>query len=164
MAQLADSYTERNRDGSYGSIEEAFLAIGCADGPPVGTVNDVVDDRGGGGAGRAAARPGDRQQLDRVCAVAGEGCARGAGPRTDGAADPGRRHQEGPGHAVRAWARSLATQLESGVLIAAPGEQHTAFGLGIHCVDDAVVRYFVDGTPPEATSTARGRPIGAADR
>src|SRR5262249_28732523 len=27
MADLADSYTERKRDGSYGNIEEAFLAI-----------------------------------------------------------------------------------------------------------------------------------------
>ncbi|HEX5094984.1 MAG TPA: alpha/beta hydrolase, partial [Acidimicrobiia bacterium] len=41
MADLADSYTERHRDGSYGNIEQAFLATGCADGPPVGTVNDV---------------------------------------------------------------------------------------------------------------------------
>ena len=41
MAELADSYTERNRDGSYGNIEDAFLATGCADGPPVGTVSDV---------------------------------------------------------------------------------------------------------------------------
>jgi hypothetical protein len=56
------------------------------------------------------------------------------------------------------WARSLADQLESGVLITAPGEQHTAFGMGIRCVDDAVVRYFVDRTPPRADLDCTGSP------
>ena len=61
IAELADSYTERNRDGSYGNIEEAFLAIGCADGPPVGSVSDVWTIEVGGRAGRAAPRALDRR-------------------------------------------------------------------------------------------------------
>jgi hypothetical protein len=55
-----------------------------------------------------------------------------------------------------AWARSLTQQLGDAVLIAAPGEQHTAFGLGIRCVDDAVVRYFVDRTVPHGTLDCTG--------
>jgi hypothetical protein len=55
-----------------------------------------------------------------------------------------------------AWARSLANQLGSGVLVAAPGEQHTAFGLGIPCVDGAVVRYFVTRTVPHGDLDCTG--------
>jgi len=50
-----------------------------------------------------------------------------------------------------AWAKSLASQLGSGVLITAPGEQHTAFGTGNTCVDGAVVRYMVDLKAPNKT-------------
>jgi hypothetical protein len=60
-----------------------------------------------------------------------------------------------------AWARSLTSQLGNAVLIAAPGEQHTAFGLGIRCVDDAVVRYFVEDVAPrgnlDCTKSSSGR-------
>ena len=60
-----------------------------------------------------------------------------------------------------AWARSLTAQLGNAVLIGAPGEQHTAFGLGIRCVDDAVVRYFVDDVAPsgylDCTKGGNGR-------
>ena len=46
------------------------------------------------------------------------------------------------------WAKSLAEQLSSGVLITHRGEGHTAFNKGNRCVDNAVVRYFEQGTPP----------------
>ena len=147
LAQLADSYTERNRDGSYGSIEEAFLAIGCADGPPVGTVNDVWTIEAA--AAQAAPRLGRAIVNNSIaCAlwpVKGAPAAPVHAPTAPPILVVGTKKDPATPFA---WARSLATQLESGVLIAAPGEQHTAFGLGIHCVDDAVVRYFVDGTPP----------------
>jgi pimeloyl-ACP methyl ester carboxylesterase len=47
------------------------------------------------------------------------------------------------------WAKSLAEQLSSGVLITHEGEGHTAFNKGSSCVDDAVVTYFETGTPPQ---------------
>jgi len=150
MAQLADSYTERNRDGSYGNIEEAFLAIGCADGPPVGTVNDVWTIEAA--AGQAAPRLGRAIVNNSIaCAlwpVKGAPAAPVHAPTAPPILVVGTKKDPATPFA---WARSLANQLGSGVLIAAPGEQHTAFGLGIHCVDDAVVRYFVDGTPPRGT-------------
>jgi len=160
MAELADSYTQRNRDGSYGNIEEAFLAIGCADGPPVGTVNDVWTIE----AAAAQAAP----RLGRSIVNNSVACA--LWPEKGAAAAPVRAPTAPPILVVGtkkdpatpfAWARALTQQLGSGVLITAPGEQHTAFGLGIRCVDDAVVRYFVDTTPPRSDldctrSPARG--------
>jgi hypothetical protein len=42
-----------------------------------------------------------------------------------------------------AWAKSLARQLDEGVLVTAGGERHTAFGGGNRCIDRIVVRYLV---------------------
>jgi pimeloyl-ACP methyl ester carboxylesterase len=149
MAELADSYTERNRDGSYGNIEEAFLAIGCADGPPVGSVSDVWSIESA--AAQAAPRLG-RSIVDNsiACAlwpVRGAPAASVKAPSAPPILVIGTKHDPATPFA---WARSLAEQLGSGVLIAAPGDQHTAFGLGIGCVDNAVVRYLVDRTTPHA--------------
>jgi len=48
-----------------------------------------------------------------------------------------------------AWAKSLASQLDSGVLVTRVGEGHTGFNKGNTCVDDAVNGYFLDGTVPK---------------
>ncbi|MDR2252767.1 MAG: alpha/beta hydrolase [Bifidobacteriaceae bacterium] len=45
-------------------------------------------------------------------------------------------------------ALALAEQLESSVLITFEGEGHTAYGRSNDCVEGAVDRYLVDGTPP----------------
>ena len=47
------------------------------------------------------------------------------------------------------WAKGLARQLDSGVLLTAPGSRHTAFAAGNSCIDANVVRYLVDLTPPK---------------
>lgn len=50
------------------------------------------------------------------------------------------------------WAQSLATQLESGVLLTFEGEGHTAYGESA-CVNDIVERYFLTGVAPEGGVT-----------
>jgi len=47
-----------------------------------------------------------------------------------------------------AWAKSLAKQLESGVLISVEGEGHTAYNGSNSCVDDVVDSFFLEGTVP----------------
>lgn len=47
-----------------------------------------------------------------------------------------------------AWAKSLADQLESGVLISVEGEGHTAYNGDNSCVNDVVDEYFLKGTVP----------------
>jgi hypothetical protein len=48
-----------------------------------------------------------------------------------------------------AWARNLAEQLESAVLVTVGGARHTAFAAGNECVDEIVVRYLVEGKTPK---------------
>ena len=48
------------------------------------------------------------------------------------------------------WAVSVATQLESGILVTLQGEGHTAFNKGNACVDSTVEQYLVDDVVPAA--------------
>jgi pimeloyl-ACP methyl ester carboxylesterase len=150
MAELADSYTERKTDGSYGTIEDAFLAISCADGPAVGGVADVADIEQAAAA--VAPRTGPAIVNNSIaCALwpfAGPAAAPVHAPGAPTIVVVGTRHDPATPFA---WAESLATQLGSGVLVSAPGAQHTSFGLGNRCVDGAVVRYLVDLRAPKQT-------------
>jgi pimeloyl-ACP methyl ester carboxylesterase len=47
------------------------------------------------------------------------------------------------------WARSLADQLESGVLVTRDGDGHTGYHAGNACVDRTVESYLVSGTVPK---------------
>ena len=54
-----------------------------------------------------------------------------------------------------AWARSLARQLDSGVLLTRVGDGHTAIGSGSRCVSRAVAAYLVNGVLPEPGTVCR---------
>ena len=150
IADLADAYTERTADGSYGSIEDAFTGISCADGPGVGTVADVADIEQAAAA--VAPRTGPAIVNNSIaCAlwpVPGPPAAPVSAPGAPPIVVIGTRHDPATPFT---WAQSLAKQLGSAVLISAPGSQHTAFGMGNSCVDDTVVRYLVDLTAPKQT-------------
>jgi pimeloyl-ACP methyl ester carboxylesterase len=47
------------------------------------------------------------------------------------------------------WAKSLASQLDSGVLVTRVGSGHTGFNKGNSCVDTAVNDYFLDSKTPQ---------------
>lgn len=50
------------------------------------------------------------------------------------------------------WAKSLASQLESGTLLQYNGDGHTAYGGSSRCIDNAVNTFFMTGTaPPDGT-------------
>ena len=49
-----------------------------------------------------------------------------------------------------AWARSLADQLDHGVLVTRDGDGHTGYRAGNACVDHAVESYLVSGVVPKA--------------
>jgi hypothetical protein len=152
MADLADSYTERSPNGTYGGIEDAFLAISCADGPPVGTVADVADIEAA--AAKVAPRTGPGIVNNSIACALWPFPGAPAAPVSAPDAPPivviGTRHDPATPFA---WAQSLVRQLGSGVLISAPGAQHTSFGMGNSCVDDAVIRYLVDLKAPDRTLT-----------
>jgi pimeloyl-ACP methyl ester carboxylesterase len=144
----ADFYTGREGDREYTDAQEAFIAIGCADGPPVG---DLVDFQ------QIEAKAAERAPRLGSAIVNGSlACAlwpfNPPAPRKLRAedADPilviGTRND--PATPFR-WARGLTRQLDSGVLLSVRGEQHTVFGSGNECVDAIVIRYFVRLEVPE---------------
>jgi pimeloyl-ACP methyl ester carboxylesterase len=47
-----------------------------------------------------------------------------------------------------AWARALASQLQSGILVTRNGDGHTAYSEGNTCINNAVENYFVHGIVP----------------
>ena len=51
------------------------------------------------------------------------------------------------------WAEALASQLESGVLVARDGDGHGGYNAGNDCVDDVVEAYLVSGTVPKSDVT-----------
>lgn len=144
----ADLYAGRDDDGSYSDAQEAFFAIGCADGPPVGGLEGLqkIEEA----AARAAPRLGPAiVNNSYACALWPVAApqpkvlrARGAPPvlvlgTLDDPATP------------FVWAEGLARGLSSGVLVSAGGEAHGAFLNGNDCVDAIVVSYVVDLAVPE---------------
>lgn len=149
--QFADAYNGREEDGSYAdNSTEAFVAINCVD-------YSYNDD--------PAAMRAQAAEIEAAAPVIGTymsfgdiGCANWphtfTGERTKihapGAApilvigttnDPATPY---------VWAKSLASQLESGHLVTFTGEGHTAYNKSNSCVNDTVDDYLLDGTVPQA--------------
>jgi pimeloyl-ACP methyl ester carboxylesterase len=143
----SDNYTGRHPDGTYDQSQDAFLAIGCLDGPDVGGLAGLraIEEQ----AAQVAPRVG-RSVVNNslACAVWPVPVqtpplphAVGAGPivvvgNTDDPATP------------LAWATGLSHELQSGVLLTVRSAQHTAYASGNACVDAAVDRYLIQDRPP----------------
>ncbi|MEU2154504.1 alpha/beta hydrolase [Streptomyces sp. NPDC019396] len=149
LLALADSYYERDPDGSYANLMYANAAVNCLDAPPAfaspSDVSAAVDD------------------FETASPVFGEGFAWAS---LNCAYWPA--HATGTPHPIEAkgaapilvvgttrdpatpykWAKALAGQLSSGKLLTYDGDGHTAYGRGSDCVDTAVNTYLLEGTPP----------------
>jgi hypothetical protein len=148
---LADYYVDRNEDGTYNTnFFQAFFAINCLDYPVDTDPTDLATQR----QALADADPllglEDYDDLgDVVCEnwpfpsrvslapVTGAGAAPILVVGTTG--DPATPYQ---------WAQSLASQLESGILLTYVGEGHIAYDEKDPCINDAVDQYFIKGTVP----------------
>ncbi|MFG2330164.1 alpha/beta hydrolase [Streptomyces sp. NPDC048604] len=149
LLALADSYYEREADGTYSNLMYANAAVNCLDLPP------------------AFAGPAEAEKavpsFEKASPVFGRGLAWAAlnctyWP-TPATGRPHRITAEGappllvvgttrdPATPYK-WARSLAAQLSSGVLLTYDGDGHTAYGRGSDCIDTAVNAYLLEGTPP----------------
>lgn len=152
---LADVYNDREDDGSYASNSvEVYEATTCVD-------NDFTADERSTlqrleEIGAAAPTIGEFIALDDY-AVLDVTCSNWPFPAADAPAE-----YDGQGAAPilvigtsndpatpYAWARSLAKQLDSGVLISVEGEGHTAYNGDNDCVNAVVDDYFLFGTVPE---------------
>ncbi|MFE0702542.1 alpha/beta hydrolase [Streptomyces sp. NPDC058872] len=150
LLALADSYYEREADGTYANLMSANAAVNCLDLPPAFSSAAEV----------SKAVP----SFEKASPVFGEGLAWAALNCTYWPAPAtGRPHRitaEGaapilvvgttrdPATPYR-WARSLAEQLSSGTLLTYEGDGHTAYGRGSDCIDTAINAYLLEGTPPE---------------
>jgi pimeloyl-ACP methyl ester carboxylesterase len=149
LFSLSDEYTGRNSDGTYDALDDAFFAIGCPDGPPMGGLAGMrqIEDR----AAVAAPRLGRSIVNNSIpCAIwpvqpTAPATAIHA-PGTPPIVVIGTRHD--PATPLR-WAQGLARELDGGVLMTARGSRHTAFAAGNSCIDDHVVTYLVDRKPPK---------------
>lgn len=138
----ADFYTGRIDDDDYEDSQESFVAIGCADGPPVGGVSGMREIE------RFAEEAAPR--LGRSIVNGSLPCAfwpvTPEPPRSlRGIGAPailvlGARHDPATPFA---WAEGLAKQLDKSVLVSVRGAHHTSFDSGNKCVDELVVRYLV---------------------
>jgi hypothetical protein len=149
---LADSYNERNPDGTYGSNStEAFLSINCLD--YEGDTTDPAQMRDEA-AQLAEAAPVFGPRM----AYGGLTCAQWPYPPTRvrepitaaGSADILVVGTTNDPATPYVWAQALAKELQNGHLITYHGEGHTAYNKSNPCVDDAVDDYFIDGTVPAA--------------
>ena len=151
---ISDLIIERGPGGAYVSNQaEVSSAIGCLDYDERGSVADVK-----------AVMP----RLEKVSPVFGEsaawsmmGCAgwpiKATHPlsKLDASGSPpilviGTTRD--PATPVE-WARGLARQLRTGVLVTRDGDGHTAYGSGNDCIDDLVDAFLVDGTVPKDGTT-----------
>lgn len=149
LSELADRYTGRRADGSYNNEMEAHYAINCVDlgGRFTPTqARDAVRAIEDGqkhfeAVGVLLALPCAFWPAARVDPPPGELDAKGAPPILviGGENDPATPIE---------GAVALAKTLDSGTLLRWAGTGHTALGRGSACVDDAVVAYLVNLTPP----------------
>lgn len=149
LLALADTYYEREGDGSYANLMYANAAVNCLDLPPAFTTPEAV----------RSALP----EFERASPVFGKGlawaslnCAYWPTPATG---SPHRIEAKGAAPIVVVgttrdpatpykWAQGLAGQLSSGTLLTYDGDGHTAYGRGSDCVDTAINTYLLEGTPP----------------
>ncbi|OKK02767.1 proteinase [Streptomyces sp. CB03234] len=156
LLALADSYYEREEDGTYSNLMYANAAVNCLDQPPAFTGPDQV----------AAAVP----SFEKASPVFGAGLAWAslncAYWPTKATGTAHRIHADGappilvvgttrdPATPYK-WAESLAAQLSSGRLLTYEGDGHTAYGRGSDCIDTAINTFLLDGTVPPSGKRCR---------
>jgi hypothetical protein len=151
LLALADSYYERQPNGTYANLMSANAAVNCLDSPPTFTGPNAV----------MQALPSFEKAspvFGKALAWASLNCAdwpvgavgtphriraKGASPIVvvGTTRDPATPYK---------WAQSLAGQLSSGRLLTYEGDGHTAYGRGSACIDTAINTYLLNGTPPAA--------------
>ncbi|MFI9598073.1 alpha/beta hydrolase [Nonomuraea sp. NPDC052265] len=148
LLRNADQLAGRQDDGTYSNQLEANLAVNCVDGPYPTTAAAFAKDAAE--ASRKAPRFGPYIVWSSLpCAFWPARPTFSQRPLTAEGAPPilvvGTRRDPATPYG---WARALAGELRSGVLLSYDGDGHTAYGSGSPCVDDAVDRYLVEREPP----------------
>jgi len=153
LQSLADSYFQRQPDGTYGNELEAFQAIGCADTSERLTVaqDDALSEAYSAAAPRLAPEGSAGSYsctffpdaLDPRIEITGAG----AGPivvvGTTG--DPATPLDS---------TRAMAEALDDGRLVVVEADQHTGYNVN-RCINEVVNDYLVDLAPPDDDTECR---------
>jgi pimeloyl-ACP methyl ester carboxylesterase len=147
LVQLANLLLERNQDGTYSNLVDANTAISCVDRPWPRSLAGYQ--AAASAAERAAPLFGPSIVWGNLpCAYWPVPAAPQAAIKATGAGpilvvgttrDPATPYR---------WARALAADLSSGVLLGWNGDGHTAYGEGSSCVDTIVNAYLISLTVP----------------
>jgi len=149
LLQLSDLYNSRGGNGYTDNSREAFTAITCLDDPasippdevPAETPDFEKASPTFGDVfawGLVSCRGAEAESTEQPLELDGSGAAPIVVIGTT--RDPATPYE---------WAKSLAEQLDSGVLISRDGDGHTGYNKGNQCVDDAVHAYLLDGKVPD---------------
>ncbi|GAA3790334.1 alpha/beta hydrolase [Sphaerisporangium flaviroseum] len=148
LLKLADILVDRDQNGTYSNQTEANMAVNCVDHPYPHKISAYEE------AARAAQKesplfgsyvmwgslpceywPVKPTGTDKPLKAAGAPPILVVGTQRD----PATPYE---------WAKALATQLSSGVLLSYDGDGHTAYRTGSTCIDQAVDRYVISLTAP----------------
>jgi pimeloyl-ACP methyl ester carboxylesterase len=145
---LSDAYTSRGPDGYLDNSIEALYAVNCLD------HDDSIP---------SSQVPGYIPRFEKASPTFGAIFAFSLSSCSEWPIHTGRRpapiHAKGAAPILvigttrdpatpLAWARALAEQLDSGVLVRRDGDGHTGYRAGNVCVDRTVEAYLVSGTVP----------------
>ncbi|MGH3468802.1 MAG: alpha/beta fold hydrolase [Thermocrispum sp.] len=158
LLALADQYMERNADGSYGTIQDVLVAVRCVDDPPVTDRAKITS------AQRRFAKAAPFLDPGTTTGGFRDACAFWPAEPTG---EPHLPDVDGvPAALVVSTTGDPATPYRAGVqlakamkgrLLTFEGTQHTVFGQGVKCVDDAGVAYLLDRKlPAEGTRCKAG--------
>lgn len=150
LLRMADLLVDRRSDGSYSNQTEANMAVNCVDHPYPTSLKEFR--KAAGEAEKVAPHFGDFVMWGSLpCAywpVKPVGTdkplkAAGAPPIlvVGTLRDPATPYE---------WAKGLASELTSGVLLGYDGDGHTAYGSGSLCVDNAVDDYLLNLRTPKS--------------
>jgi pimeloyl-ACP methyl ester carboxylesterase len=148
LLRFADLLVERNDNGTYSNQSEANMAVNCIDKPspdPAGFAKDAAE------AKKVAPRFGPfivwstlpcSYWPDKPTEEARPLKAAGAAPIVvvGTTRDPATPYQ---------WAKNLASELDSGVLLSLDGDGHTAYLSGPPCIKTAVETYLITTKAPK---------------
>jgi pimeloyl-ACP methyl ester carboxylesterase len=155
LVQLANLLLERNADGTYANLVDANTAISCVDRPWPRSLASWQ--AAASAAERAAPLFGASIVWGNLpCAYWPVAAAPPAAIKAAGAGpilvvgttrDPATPYR---------WARALAADLSSGVLLGWNGDGHTAYGEGSSCVDTIVNAYLISLKVPRSGTLCPG--------
>jgi hypothetical protein len=155
LVQLANLLLERNADGTYANLVDANTAISCVDRPWPRSLASWQT--AASAAERAAPLFGASIVWGNLpCAYWPVAAAPPVAIKAAGAApilvvgttrDPATPYR---------WARALAADLSSGVLLGWNGDGHTAYGEGSSCVDTIVNAYLISLKVPRSGTLCPG--------